>query len=518
MGSLLEQHRGFTEKAASNADFETATGTGDVVRAMASLAYGQDDPRVLAMLSRAARSCLLQLPGLSLGKYDSLRRNLVAAGAACSAWVLKAGGLPDGELAFAAETRRAAILLAEMEGGLRLSEHVAGLPPARGVTECLWPTRSLAGFPEAGLPGDPVLPPGPGADELARRLEVIEAEEGRESPGWLEASSRLGDALAAEAFGLQLLAAGDSGRPAALVLEAEKLLGHAAGRLASVPGGSRLAAQDAQARLALFLTRDSGPVRLFCLPPGEVPRANLFAALEIWERLMEASPEGPDGALRRKDASLRAVDCLARLGFLDRARRLGFLDRARRLRDEVFGKRPRPFDFPDSPEPPGTVAAGSRDALAVYAAGELDMLAGNLESSDDAHEDAESWFQVSLGNSHRLSLRSTFRRAEVNEMRGRRVMASFERARAAEALEDLCRMPVTEGAGAGGREFPVSPELPALHVVRAFAAAIFTKAGNRAEAVAALSSQAEALTRLLGRRDPRTVCAEKFLAKARRLS
>ncbi|MDR1036789.1 MAG: hypothetical protein LBT40_09500 [Deltaproteobacteria bacterium] len=509
MGSLPEQLREGGEKAVRDADLEMATGNWDLARSLASLAYGPEDPRVLAMLSRAARSCLLQLPGRPVDGDDSLSRNLVAAGAACSARVLEGVGLPDRETAFAAETLRLAGLMAEKVGGSRLSEHVAGLPPSRCVPEVLWPKRSLDGFPEAGLPGDPLLPPGPGSAELARRLAAIGAEEGKTSPGWLEASSRLGDALAAESFSLQGLASVTPGRRAELAQEADKLLRHAARRLASVLGESHRAAQDARARLALFLTRDSGPVRLFALSPGTVPKADFSEALKIWERIMADPPQGPDGALRRKDAALRAAECLAELGLKDRARR---------LLEDVFGKRPRPFQIPKSPEPPETVVSRSRDALAVFAEGELDMLAGDLASSADAHEDAQMWFRMSLGNSHRLSIRSLHRLADVGELRGHNLLASCMWAMAAEALEELCRKPVTEGAGDGGDgEFAASPEKAAVHVVRSLAAEIFTVAGNRAEAVAALSRQVEALSGLMGRRDARTVWAESLLAEARRL-
>jgi hypothetical protein len=200
MGGLLEELREGGEKAVRDADFEAATGNWDIARALAALAYGQGDPRVLAMLSRSARSCLLQLPDRPMTEDDFLSCTLPAVGAACSAWVLAGSGLPDGERAFAAETLRLACRLAEQVGGSRLSDRVAGLPPSRVVLEMLFPIRPLAGFPETGLPGNPLLPPGPGAGELARRLAAIEAEEGRESPAWLEASSRLGDALGVEAY------------------------------------------------------------------------------------------------------------------------------------------------------------------------------------------------------------------------------------------------------------------------------------------------------------------------------
>ncbi|MDR1036794.1 MAG: hypothetical protein LBT40_09525 [Deltaproteobacteria bacterium] len=292
-------------------------------------------------------------------------------------------------------------------------------------------------------------------------------------------------------------------------MEANRLLRDAAGRLAAALGESHRAAQDAQARLALFHTGDSGPVRLYVREPGEVPRQNFFAALEIWERIMAAPPKGPDGELRRMDAALRAVECLAGLGLLDRARR---------LREDFFGKRPRQLEYPYSPQPPETVAVRSREALAVYAEGQLCELGGDLVSSEDAYRDAVVWFRMSLGNSHRLAVRSALRLAAVLAKQGYRKMSSGIRTLAAEAMEDLFGMPVKDGALAdGGSMLPPPPELPGLFLTRSLASTVFTYVGDRAEAVAAIAPQVEALARLLGRRDPRTVWAAKFLQKARRL-
>jgi hypothetical protein len=505
MTRLLEGFRKDAETASEAAEFEGAMAIWDTGRALAALAYGLDDPRVRAMIARAARSALMA--GFTKPSGDHIPLSFACAAGASSKWVLKGAALPEGERLFCETTWELAKKLGTAALGFfgRAMRTVEVFPASRGIPEALWPIPSFWNGHDPELPGDPAARPRPGEDEYSRKLAASEEKGGKGSYRWLETSSKLGAAKAARAFALPRPAGGSGEESRALAGEAETLLRAAADGLAASRGESNKGAQDARARLALFLMRDSGPLRVLARPDGDAPPPEaLEEALGIWTGIAGSAPPAPEGENRRTDSELRAAECCVMLGREDEARRL--------VRAVVARRRDVPKSSLDSRRP------SVRDSLALYAMAEEKARGGDIEDAACRHAEVLNRFRETLGNEHRLAVRSLCRLAELDELDELDVqpgLAAALRAQAAEALEDMAQPRKRKDRGPS--EVLKIPEDPDCHFLRCLAARAFLEVGDREEALAVLGPAAEALERFAGVGDPRTERARELLAEARRL-
>jgi hypothetical protein len=511
MGSLLEKLRSKAEFSFRKGKSATAALRWEQVRAFASAAYGPQDPRTLAALSRAGRSLIEAArtghdeTGNLPGPEDSLQ-----AGGACARFALAGAVLKGKERRFAELTDLVSRAVEEETGGRAVSRLTEGVSPARNVPEALWPLpgRGFTVKDGPGLPGDPALPPGPGSDELRKELER-ELRKAAGSDKTLTLASRLGDAIAAEVFrarppaaeGTEAGEAREAARSAGLLGEAEGLLREAVRGL-ETPFSTSPEAQDAAARLALFLTRDSGPLRILAREPREVPpKKAVREALELWHSILARRGGGREGKARRVDANLRVAECLSLLGDEDVA-----LEIRSTVLMELQAKH---------------LSKGKISARGVRA------LAGGAESAaaEGAFEKASEFFntvtetqRMCRGQACRETVHSMCRLADMLDASGKKAMAATIRLQAAEALETPAHRAAGARAGGGAgaaRKVPEAREETDMHVLRCLAARVFLKAGDLAEAEAVLAPALSALERLLGKGDRRAATAAKLLAKAR---
>jgi tetratricopeptide (TPR) repeat protein len=501
MGKLLEKLRARAEELSEDRDLETATVAWNSLQAAASLAHSPDDARVLAAFARAVRSSHLKAAGRHAGLADR-EKNARAVAASCS-WLFSSDALPDEERLFLRTTLDAAAALAGTEGGA--DQLLAAARPARSIHEAMFP-RPLDGSrgPATGLPGYPGLPPEPGLAELGSQLRWAEAG-GEDSAESLLASSRIGGRFAAMAFSLPYRTVFPPG-PGTYAAAADMTLRSSAERLMSSLGEEHPYTQDAMARLALFLMRESGPVRLLPRFPGEEPpQRDVLEALAIWKMIADVAGRGPDGADRRSDALLRSAECLVALGLRDKALKLNseVLDIAENFAGVagVAGRLPL------------------RGVLSLYVGAGLitDAAAAGAEEVERLHDAVLNRVREILGHTDRLAVRSLCRIADMMDALGEETAGCIYRAEAAGIL----KLVSLGGDLAGGvPEFPETTDYledPDIHVLASQAARMFVRFGDREEALAVLVPAARGLELSLGKRDPRTKHALEILEEARRL-
>ncbi|MDR1036796.1 MAG: hypothetical protein LBT40_09535 [Deltaproteobacteria bacterium] len=540
MGSVMEGIRLDAETMAGEGRFPVAAECWDRLRALASLAYGPGDPRVLAMLSRAGRSLLLAAEWegdlsewRSAGDLEdkilsgSLADTLDAA-CACSGGAIagapgpRAGagaGIPEEERLFAEATLDGAARVAGKAGIAWRPGMPGSAPPARGVPEALWPLPGQGWSPGSGggLPGSPLRTPGRDPGDVGRLSGVEVAtclEDGEPAVAFRYLSSRSAELLA---FRASVLRTDPDSRKTAeeTFRKAGIHLGMTGVTLMGLLGVDDVLTQDALARYALFLMRELGPVRVLAPSRGErPPKKDLERALSLFVAIMAASGRGSqgEGGARWTDAALRAAEC----HFLMDSPAMANILRDCVLMHFLNANRDHAVSEP-------------RDLVTLYAMAEsVGYRVDGSYYSADLHDIVLYGFRELLGHAHRLTVRSMCRVADMletafdearEERKGRGeeeplalkdsdlpVVASY-RAMAAETLEFLARRE--------GREGRAGLDDPDLHALRSMAAGLFVEAGDRAEALAVLEPAAEALERLAGKRDPRTKAAAKLLKEAR---
>ncbi|MDR1082082.1 MAG: hypothetical protein LBQ79_14265 [Deltaproteobacteria bacterium] len=485
MGRLLERMRTKAEADVSEARFLKAAFRWEDIRAMAAMAFGSGEHRSVAALSRAARSLVYSMADdMAKGRRFPISSNRLGAGGMCGE-----GLLAEGNLAASEREYWEAFL---HEGYFDDDRHDRRRRPSLSLHEALWrglppgQRRDAEGLAGAGGPlgddGWDVAAEGAGAaaEALRRELGGSVTERGEGSGEVLALRSRLGGALAAgdALAGVRRSGDGPSGG------EAESLLRGAVEGFTRLQGASGLPgpvgpdAQEAHARLALFLMRGYGPATVLPPPGGDAPpRRDLAEALSLWNGIIRAPARSLGAKARRTDAEIMAADCMFRMG-----RRTS----ADALRDSLLD---RMYDYGGlSGKRRGRILVGCAESSA--ASGEYGMAAGLLR-------EALGRFRDFWGQDSRETIRAQVKLARVKERLGRGVSAACLRALAAESLERAC-----------------GPETPEVHVLRCTAAKAFIRAGDLALAGTVIASGHAHLVRLLGEDDPRTVKAAALLKKA----
>jgi hypothetical protein len=496
MGSVLEKLRDKAQKAADRHDFPLAAFRCDELRAAAAAALGPDDPRTLAALSRAGMSLLLA----AWESKEEVRglpdqQECLEAAVSCAEGALAGGRLPEEEAKFAREIQISSRGLAGKRG--LQSQRLSAPVPAAGALEALWPAGDggpyAAGGDPPGLPGDPALPPEPGADVLAAELAAASGKEGPASRAAVAARSRLGlAAYSASRHSREVAWAGSrkdaaraSGEPAALMEETYSELSGSGRLLDSL-------SQDAAARLALMLTDDCGPVRVLPRDPADMPsKADIFRAIDLWSAIAICPVKGRRARTREADAVMRFAECAAMLGD-----------------GELFSKAVSFVMEETDPTGPHRLAPDSvRPARVVFLSAEVFASDGKLQEASSLFDSALFFFRLRLGHACRETARTMARLADICDSSGRRHRAAAVRLQAAEALEAAVRREAAEGLGPRDDRD--------IYVLRAMAARVFVKAGDMGDAEAVLTPAAEALERLDGRASRGFRMAAGLLARAR---
>jgi hypothetical protein len=518
MGNLAESVRNEAEQAFAERDFRSAAINWSTLRPLVSLACGPDDPRGPAALARAARAFLLvaeeglpgggslrRRPAETDEELDELTEAESCLGNASlfASRALAGKSLPAREMHFAVATRDAAERLATKAGfdGPASPDAMIANRAEPYFRHSGWDLGDMS----RGFPGDPSLPTGPGPDALAGELQEAERRRGQDSAGWLAVCSRLGDALAARAMDFPFAPGTGRRPPQEELLEAERLLRQGAEGLERLLGAENLHTQDAMARLALFLSSESGPLPLLAGPNCHRPEPEcLDEAEELWQRIGDATGDDSPGRARQILSSLREADCVSMQGFASEA---FLLRKLAEFTCQVYG---------DDTGPPKVW-----DMLLLYGMGESALEEGRLDDAASYLAFAKEGFEELLGSSHRLAVRATCRLADLQEAKGNEPAAASFRALAAEDLDAPAPLlaPWKSGSGKVPGPRPVqgaeNPESPDAHYLRCLAASVFLKHGDLAVAEAVLDPAAEALERLLGGEDPRTLRAKGWLEKAR---